>query len=55
MGLVFLQVVVPAIAMSSLLLLALSMAAKRALARAARFPIKPATHRVSSAPTGFHF
>lgn len=54
MWLIFLQVGLPAIAMSSLMLLARSIAARPALARAARFPIGPATHRVSSAPTGFH-
>lgn len=54
MWLIFYQTAVPTIAFSSLMLLALSITAMPALARAARFPIRPATHRVSSAPTGFH-
>jgi len=55
MWLIFSQAGVATIAMSSLMLLALSIAAKRALARAARLPTRPATHRPTSAPTGFHF
>jgi len=55
MWLNFFQVGLPTVAMSSLMLLALSMAAKRAAARAPRFPVRPETHRSTSALTGFHF
>jgi hypothetical protein len=55
MWLIFSQVGVATIAISSLMLLALSMAAKRAPARAPRLPVRPATHRPTSAPTGFYF
>ena len=54
MGLIFSQVGVLTIAASSLMLLALSIAAIPALARAVGLPIKPATHRPSSAPAGLN-
>jgi hypothetical protein len=55
MWLIYSQAGVATIAMSSLILLALSIAAKPALARAARVPARPAAHRPISASTGFQF
>lgn len=53
MWLIFAQADVATIAISSLMLLALSITARSALARAARVSIRLATHRCASAPPVF--
>jgi len=55
MWLIFTQASVATIAMSCLMLLALSIAARPALARAGRVPARPAAHRPASASSGFQF
>lgn len=55
MWLIFSQAGVATITMSSLMLLALSIATRPALAHAPRLPVRPETRRGSSASTGFHF